>query len=568
MEGLDAGTVAGLLARLDARAEEGLGVLPPDSVLLVDEAGMVDSASLARLIDHAERAGVKLVLVGDPAQLGAIEAGGLFAALVRRSEVIRLDEVIRHCHDLDREAARLIREGRGAEAIDRYAREGRVVLAADQEARREAIVADWWEARRRGEDALMIARSNSERARLNERARELLASEGRLGPEEIEVGRRRFAAGEEVITRVNDQKARIYNRERWRVEAVDAEAGTMTLAGIDADRLAVVDPGYLGKVNPADGAPAIEPGYAATIYQAQGATLDSAFVMADPSMDRQDLYVAASRSRGETFFYATPEVGFDRTEFAPAEPPAEALEHIARAAERDGAQAAAHDAALRERLEPLSTPELHRRRHEIAAEAYAEAAAERDRDELADRLAMARRAVEKAAAREERLGEERPIWSRGERAAWRREAEAIAEAGRWAEEALRDREAELAGVARVEHRARAERAVIDQLIAERTAARMAAVRLDPPAYLLAELGEPPGDPARRRTWETAARGIESWRLEHGIRDGDSALGTGRDAGAERRSRELAEQAIRRARRELRLEQVRARERAIEMGPEL
>ena len=40
---------------------------------------MVDSANLARLIDHADAAEAKLVLVGDPAQLGEIEAGGLFA---------------------------------------------------------------------------------------------------------------------------------------------------------------------------------------------------------------------------------------------------------------------------------------------------------------------------------------------------------------------------------------------------------------------------------------------------------------------------------------------------------
>lgn len=176
--------------------------------------------------------------------------------------------------------------------------------------------------------------------------------------------------------------------------------------------------------------------------------------------------------------------------------------------------------------------------------------------------------MEKAAAREEKLGEEPPFWSRGARAEWRRESEAIARAAREAEGALRQREAQHAEAAEVGHAARAERAVIDQAIAERIAARMAAVRLDPPRYITAELGERPTDPARREAWESAARGIETWRMEHGIRDGDTALGHGREAGGDRRSRELAEQAIRRARRELGLEQVRARERAIEMGPEL
>jgi hypothetical protein len=50
---------------------------------------------MARLVQHAAEAEAKLVLIGDPAQLGEIEAGGLLGALVARSEPIVLDEVIR-----------------------------------------------------------------------------------------------------------------------------------------------------------------------------------------------------------------------------------------------------------------------------------------------------------------------------------------------------------------------------------------------------------------------------------------------------------------------------------------
>ncbi len=110
--------------------------------------------------------------------------------------------------------------------------------------------------------------------------------------------------------------------------------------------------------------------------------------------------------------------------------------------------------------------------------------------------------------------------------------------------------------------------MIDQAIEARTSARMTALRLDPPPYITAELGERPSDPAGRATWESAARGIEAWRMEHGIRDRDTALGPEPGRESDRRSRQWAEQAIRRARRDLGLEQVRAREQAIEMGPEL
>ena len=83
-----------------AEREGGEEALAQGSALVIDEAGMVDSASLARLIDHAERAQAKLVLVGDPEQLGEIEAGGLFRAIAERTDPIRLDEVIRHEHGL------------------------------------------------------------------------------------------------------------------------------------------------------------------------------------------------------------------------------------------------------------------------------------------------------------------------------------------------------------------------------------------------------------------------------------------------------------------------------------
>lgn len=117
-DGLPATTVASLLGRLDRAEREGDADLARGSVLLVDEAGMVDSASLARIVEHARAAEAKLVLVGDPEQLGEIEAGGLFRAIADRTEPVRLDEVMRHEHELERGAARLIREARG---VRRYA---------------------------------------------------------------------------------------------------------------------------------------------------------------------------------------------------------------------------------------------------------------------------------------------------------------------------------------------------------------------------------------------------------------------------------------------------------------
>jgi conjugative relaxase-like TrwC/TraI family protein len=559
-EGLEATSVARLLAELDREAEAGRDPLGRDSVLLIDEAGMVDSAALARLIDHAQEADAKLVLIGDPAQLGEIEAGGLFGSIVSRTDPVVLDQAIRNEHELDREGARRIREGKGAEAIETYRAEERVVVSPDPEARREEMVRDWWRSFQEGEDALMIAKRNAEVARLNALAREVMKAEDRLGRREIQVGEAGFAAGDQVITRVNDRKAEIYNRERWRVESVDPEGRGVGLVGVDASgRRVVVDADYLGRVNASDGSPALQHAYAATTYQAQGSTVDRAYVMADPSMDRQEMYVAASRSRQETWFYATPEIDLERAAYAPVVRGREGLDHIAAAAERDGAQVSAHDQALRTKLEGLSSPELARLRDELHAEAGSERSEEDRRRSFAERVAHGEEHLAELDAERRALGvEPRGRRERQEHREALRRVESRKRQIRNASERLEPGREELPPVA---HDARAEVAVIDALLDRRRDLALAAARVSPPDYIVAELGERPPGGHERVAWDGAVREIEGYRQRTGLRDRDSALGPEPTDRAARREREPVQGAIRRSQMQLGIERVQRIERA-------
>jgi len=138
---------------------------------------------------------------------------------------------------------------------------------------------------------------------------------------------------------------------------------TVVLQGIDSPRQVEVDASYLSRTNPYGDAPALEHAYAVTTYCAQGTTVDRAYVMADPSMDKQELYVATSRSRKETYLYETPEIQAQREEYATRSPYLrEGLEHIAEAAQRDGSQTAARNEARRFEPSELSTPALVERR--------------------------------------------------------------------------------------------------------------------------------------------------------------------------------------------------------------
>lgn len=402
----------------------------------------------------------------------------------------------------------------------------------------------------------MVAKRNAEVGQLNGLAREVMRAEGRLGDSEIEIGGVGFAAGDQVITRINDHKAQISNRERWRIESVDLESGTVVLDGIDTPGRVCVDSVYLGRVTNY-GDPALQHAYAATTYQAQGATVDRAYVMADPSMDRQELYVATSRSREETWLYATPEVQFEREEYAPRSPHLrEGLEHIAEAAQRDGAQVAAHDFALRSRLGDLPSEELGRRREELAGPARNEAREQERREAIEKRIAEADQHLEGLARQAEQLGE----LPRKKRAEAEQRIEVSARSWERSAERL---EAERAQLAPGGHEARAEVAVIDYLLAERGRLALAAVRLSPPAYIVNELGQRPTDPSKRAHWDRAMRGIERYREQRGIGDRDSALGTRPKPGAERARWERRQRELLRAQRALQLAQ--ARTRSIEMG---
>jgi conjugative relaxase-like TrwC/TraI family protein len=557
-EGLEATSIASLLGEL----ERGRCRLSPRSVLLVDEAGMVGSQDMAELIGHADQAGAKLVLVGDPEQLGAIEAGGLFSAIIARSEPVALDEVIRHEHELDRDAAKRIREGQGREALGLYRSEERVVVAPDAEARREAMVADWHQAYSKGEDALMVAKRNAEVERLNATARELLRSEGTLGIDEVEVGEARFAAGDQVITRVNDRQAGIYNRERWAVAEVNAAERRVVLDGVDQARRVEVGPDYLELTTLGGEAPALQHAYAITIYCAQGTTADRAYVMADPSMDKQELYVAVSRSSGETYLYATPEIQAEREEFAPKPPEApEAIAHIAEAAERDRAQTAAHDEALRDELRRLPTEEVAGRHEELLEPLRQERRAERDYGEATQQLEVAQSRYEAAAGRREKA----EALGRKDR---KRELPKALEREREHLEALEARRSALQRLELPGDEARREREVARQVLAERVGQAVLAAQLKPPPYILKELGLRPSDPLRRERWEKGVRAVEGYRLEHGVTDPSKALGRGPKPGQARdEARRFAELQVQLARRRLGLEQQRAKSRERGMGIE-
>ena len=137
--------------------ERGMATLDDRTVVVVDEAGMVGTRKLARLLDHASAAAAKVVLVGDPRQLPEIDAGGLLAALAERVPGVALTENRRQRDEWERQALRHLRDGDLDIALGSYRDHGRVTIGDNAEDTRARLVADWWAARVAGEDVVMLA---------------------------------------------------------------------------------------------------------------------------------------------------------------------------------------------------------------------------------------------------------------------------------------------------------------------------------------------------------------------------------------------------------------------------
>ena len=155
-EGLEAGSgiESRTLASLEWGWKEGREQLGPKDILVMDEAGMVGSRQMERVLSHAREAGAKVVLAGDLEQLQAIEAGAAFRAIAERVGWAEIGAVRRQRAEWQREATRELATGQTGAALGRYERAGLVVGHGTREAARAGLVEAWdaerrWSRRRR-----------------------------------------------------------------------------------------------------------------------------------------------------------------------------------------------------------------------------------------------------------------------------------------------------------------------------------------------------------------------------------------------------------------------------------
>ena len=270
-------------ARLDAK-----------TVLVIDEAGMVGAKQLGRVLAAAEKAGAKVVLVGDDKQLAAIEAGAPFRALVERNGAVEITEIRRQKEAWQREASQDFARGSVEAGLRAYEQRDGIHFHATRDAAKAAVAEAWMKGRGEG-SSIILAHANADVQGLNQAVRAARRAAGELGEEHAFIsdrGSRGFAIGDRVVFLRNEVTLGVKNGSLGTVMA--GETGKLSVK-LDGGKTVDVDHKQYG---------ALDHGYAVTIHKAQGVTVDRAYVLASGGMDRSLAYVAMTRHREKAELFA------------------------------------------------------------------------------------------------------------------------------------------------------------------------------------------------------------------------------------------------------------------------
>jgi conjugative relaxase-like TrwC/TraI family protein len=559
-------------------------VLDARTVLVVDEAGMLGSRKLARLLDHAHEAGAKVVLVGDDKQLAAIEAGGGFRGLRLRLGASTLTHNRRQAEPWERDALEQLREGDIQAALSAYRAHDRLVATETPTQLKQMMVADWWSSFQRGSRVLILAYRRDEVDQFNTACQQLRDATGHLGVERLTVRDRSFAIGDQVVCGKNAlQSLGVANASRGQVVALDAAQRTMTLKLEDDGRTVTLPREYLDERprwwlcgNP--DRRTVDLAYATTGHKAQGITRDHVLVRVTSAEDHQWLYVGGSRAIGRTTFYNVvspePAIRSDPEREALDVPaadrtPKNQAEQLAAVARRDRSKRLAADTPETLNMRGMSKHDLRARRDQLARlmdaappeQARLVVHMTKQREQYEHRLAEATGRLKQASDLLASLDRGPARLLRGGDLGRAREQYEQAEEARKVAQQQADRTADRERQARqAQQQHEAHQEANPDLLAEyraiareggwRDRAEARAVELERPGWA-GELGERPTTVKGGRAWDRAVEQTLEYRQRWKVDDPDRPLGPeprGADVSLEqRRARRQAERAIGRTR---------------------
>ncbi len=320
--GIDSQTVHALLMRLENDDARKPFHLTDRDVIVLDEAGMVDTRTLHKLMSHVEAVGAKIILVGDSKQLEAVGSASTLHMLTQHLGAARLEQIARQRSTDDRAISQAWFSDT-SDAPTMMNRRGLLrATSNDQASPIELMLTDALKVHKAGTDwseILLLADRNSHVNQLNQRVREIRILHGELDKKAEKVvqvtndrGYSRELAlcpGDRIMLRKNTKLGQtpVFNGDRATVISIeDHKPGTdgaqnETVVHARLDRSGTEISWRLSDYDKLDHA------YAMTVHKSQGLTVEHAFYIVSETTDRRSAYVAFTRSKAACPFYLSPE---------------------------------------------------------------------------------------------------------------------------------------------------------------------------------------------------------------------------------------------------------------------
>ncbi|EER22343.1 AAA family ATPase [Rickettsia endosymbiont of Ixodes scapularis] len=284
-------TVKGFLFKL----YNGKADLPRDSLLVVDEAGMVSNSDYLELLKVARNNNCNLILAGDERQLTSVERGGMFAVLASKFGSYELSDIRRQSKAWAREMASCFARSDITGGLRLLAQHKCLKIDHTLEESMARLINDWSNSKFALNERLIITMRNVEVDSINQGIRELLKSKGLLTGTEYRhhlssEKHGDYMAGDRILFKVTNKDLQIENGE------------FATITSVSNDKfVARTDSGKEIEFNPQD--VSFKHGYASTVYKAQGASIKDVYVLHNLAGNSRNSYVAMTRHIEEVKLY-------------------------------------------------------------------------------------------------------------------------------------------------------------------------------------------------------------------------------------------------------------------------
>ena len=278
----------------------------PGDVLLVDEAGMIATPKMEKILTLAQERGALVRALGDYRQLSAVGSGGALRLVDREIGAVHLDELFRFKNPEEAAATLALREPPlvGTDKPFEFYKENGRIVAGDSDAMIEDVFRGYSADVNAGKQSIMIASTNETVTKLNDLAQAHAIEHGQVSTGAGAVALHnssRAHVGDTIVTRknarrliVNSGQDFVKNGDLWRVTDLHDD-GRITAQHIQHGGKVTLPAHYVEQ--------SVELGYAATIHRAQGSTVDTAHALVDASTDRAGAYVALTRGRENNALY-------------------------------------------------------------------------------------------------------------------------------------------------------------------------------------------------------------------------------------------------------------------------